>query len=217
MPVSDRLAVRRLAWAAAAVLLFTGLATASCGLFSHSPPPSPSGHNPPFNPSGSGTTTQPPPQIPPLPPSEPARITIPAIGIDAVVIPEGLDATGHLQVPPLNRHNLTGWYRYGPTPGQLGPAVIEGHVDSKAGPSVFYNLGKLSAGATIQVTRQDGSRVIFQVDTVELVSKSAFPTQKVYGALNYSALRLITCGGPFDHTTGHYLDNIIAYAHRIPA
>lgn len=207
MPATDRPGVTRLIWVVAAVLLVTGLGVASRGLLGHSGPPSP---------STSSTAAQTPPAIAPLPRSEPVRVAIPAIGVDAPVVPEGLDTAGQLEAPPLSEHNLAGWFQYGPTPGQLGPAVIEGHVDSKAGPSVFYNLGKLTAGARVDVTRQDGRHAVFQVDTLQQVSKDAFPTQKVYGSLNYSALRLITCGGVFNTATGSYTDNIIVYAHRIP-
>jgi sortase (surface protein transpeptidase) len=145
----------------------------------------------------------------------PVRLVIPAIGVDAPVVGEGLDAQGALEAPPLAEHNLTGWYHGGPSPGEFGPAVIEGHVDSKAGPSVFYNLGRLTQGTQVQVIRADGRRAVFQVDSLEQVSKNAFPTRKVYGPLPYSGLRLITCGGTFNQSRGSYTDNIIVYAHRI--
>lgn len=210
MSATDRTTTGRLLRAAVAVLMLLGLGLGftACGLSgSDGPPP---------RPSESGTGTAAPVRMAPLPHSVPQRIKIPSIGVNAPIIPEGLDAEGRLEAPPLSEPDLTGWYSGGPSPGQLGPAVIEGHVDSKAGPAVFYKLSRLTAGANIEVTRKDGSRVVFRVDTVEQVDKDSFPTQKVYGGLDYSALRLITCGGAFNRAKGSYEDNIIVYAHRIP-
>jgi sortase (surface protein transpeptidase) len=127
----------------------------------------------------------------------------------------GQDADGSVQVPPLADHNLTGWYEYGPTPGQSGNSVILGHVDSATGISVFYYLRYLHAGNKIYVTLADGQVATFAVDGLQKVAKDAFPTASVYGKSSYPSLRLITCGGTFDEATGHYLDNIIVYAHLI--
>jgi LPXTG-site transpeptidase (sortase) family protein len=127
----------------------------------------------------------------------------------------GQNADGTVQVPPLDEHNLTGWYRYGPAPGQRGPAVILGHVDSLTGISVFYYLKDLRAGDRVYVTLADGKVATFAVDGVQKVAKDAFPTASIYGKADYPSLRLVTCGGPFDKATGHYVDNIIVYAHLI--
>ena len=154
------------------------------------------------------------PRAAPLARSAPVHIRIPAIAVNAPVIGLGLNADGTIQVPPLANHNLTGWYKYGPTPGQQGPAVIVGHVDSLTGPSVFYELKDLRKGDTIYVTLADGQRPAFTVDWVQEAAKDSFPTSAVYGKVTYQGLRLITCGGPFDTASGHYLDNIIVYAHR---
>jgi sortase (surface protein transpeptidase) len=154
------------------------------------------------------------PRPAPLARSVPVQIRIPAIAVNAPVTELGLDADGAIQVPPLNQHNLAGWYEYGPTPGQQGPAVIVGHVDSYTGPSVFYRLKDLRKGERIYVTLADGQRPAFIVDGLQEASKDQFPTSAVYGSLPYQGLRLITCGGPFDTGTGHYLDNVIVYAHR---
>ena len=129
----------------------------------------------------------------------------------------GRDADGTVQVPPLAAHNLAGWYRYGPSPGQRGPAVILGHVDSATGISVFYYLKNLHAGDTVDVTLADGTVAAFAVDGLQKVAKDAFPTASVYGKSGDPSLRLITCGGPFDQATGHYTDNIIVYAHLVSA
>jgi LPXTG-site transpeptidase (sortase) family protein len=155
------------------------------------------------------------PRAKPLARSAPVRIRIPGIGVDAPVMKVGRDADGTVQVPPLADHNLTGWYRYGPAPGQRGPAVILGHVDSTAGISVFYYLKNLHAGDKVYVTLADGKVAAFAVDGLQRVAKDAFPTASVYGKSGYPSLRLITCGGPFDKATGHYADNVIVYAHLV--
>jgi LPXTG-site transpeptidase (sortase) family protein len=155
------------------------------------------------------------PRPKPLARSAPVTIRIPGIGVDAPVMKVGRDADGTVQVPPLADHNLTGWYRYGPAPGQRGPAVILGHVDSTAGISVFYYLKNLHAGDEVYVTLADGKVAAFAVDGLQRVAKDAFPAASVYGKSGYPSLRLITCGGPFDKATGHYADNVIVYAHMV--
>lgn len=147
--------------------------------------------------------------------SVPVSIRIPGIGVSAPVMEVGKDADGSVQVPPLDNHNLTGWYEHGPTPGQKGDAVILGHVDSLTGISVFYYLKDLQAGDKVYVTLADGKVATFAVDGLQKVAKDAFPTASVYGQADYPSLRLITCGGTFDEATGHYLDNIIVYAHLV--
>ncbi len=155
------------------------------------------------------------PQAAPLARSIPVSISIPGIDVDAPVMQVGLNADGTVQVPPLDAHDLAGWYRYGPTPGQRGAAVILGHVDSLTGISVFYYLKDLHAGDKVYVTLADGKVAAFAVDGVQKVDKDAFPTASIYGRSGSPSLRLITCGGPFDQATGHYLDNIIVYAHLL--
>jgi LPXTG-site transpeptidase (sortase) family protein len=149
--------------------------------------------------------------------SVPVSIRIPDIGVTAPAMKVGKNANDTVQVPPLDDHNLVGWYEYGPTPGQKGNAVILGHVDSLTGLSVFYYLKDLHAGDKVYVTLADGKVATFEVDGLQKVSKDAFPTASVYGKANYPSLRLITCGGTFDAATGHYLYNIIVYAHLVSA
>lgn len=151
---------------------------------------------------------------PVLPASLPQTISIPAIGVQSNLLTLGRTAAGALAVPlPGLSYNLPGWYQYSPTPGSLGPAIIAGHVDSAAdGPSVFYRLGALKPGDIVRVHRADGRTASFTINTVRRYSKSEFPTALVYGNTNNAALRLITCGGPFNTSTGHYEDNIIVWA-----
>nr|WP_307812957.1 class F sortase [Micromonospora veneta] len=177
--------------------------------------------------AGLGTTAVRPPQpgssaaptgeragspAPALPRSRPVRIAIPRIGVDAEIIPVATDRNGALEVPPLDEPELAGWYRRGPTPGEAGNAVLVGHVDSQAGPAVFFDLGRLRAGDVVEVTRADGRRATFTVDGVGAYPKERFPTERVYGGDATARLRLITCGGRFNPRTGNYPDNIVVFA-----
>ncbi|MFB9721787.1 class F sortase [Planobispora longispora] len=146
--------------------------------------------------------------------SKPVRLDIPAIGVEgAPVEPVGLNADQSVEVPPLERPGLVGWYRHRPTPGEKGPAVLLGHVDARGEPAVFAQAHKLKPGDAIEVERADGTVASFTVDGLERVDKDEFPTAKVYGGTTAPELRLITCGGAFDPATGHYEDNVIVYAH----
>jgi sortase (surface protein transpeptidase) len=143
----------------------------------------------------------------------PRRIRIPAIGADAHVVALGLHRNGTLQTP--RRWEQAGWYKPGPEPGERGPAVIVGHVDSKTGPAVFYRLRRLKPGNVISITRSDHSVVRFRVQRIRRWPKSEFPTSLVYGPTSGAALRLVTCSGNFNPSTGHYVDNTIVFASRV--
>jgi hypothetical protein len=148
--------------------------------------------------------------------SEPTRLEIPAIGVDTRLMQLGLKSDRTIEVPPYDKNAPAGWYRGSPTPGQIGPSVILGHVDTfKAGPVVFYRLSQMKPGNTVTVHRKDGSAARFVVDRVINVPKADFPTLEVYGNTDRAELRLITCGGDFDRRTGHYVDNVVAFAHLV--
>ena len=149
---------------------------------------------------------------PALPPSPPDRIRIPSIDVDAPLTGLGLTETGSLDVPPADRKNLAGWYEAGTTPGETGTAIIAGHVDNADGPAVFYSLGALRKGSTIEVDRRDGGVAVFTVDAVEVYDGRDFPDARVYGAAPRPELRVITCGGDWSRTTG-YQGNVVVYAH----
>lgn len=143
--------------------------------------------------------------------SQPAFLSIPKLNIETTFeAPLGLNQDGTAQVP--ESYDKVGWYKNGPTPGELGPAVILGHVDSFEGPAVFFSLGQLKVGDDIFVTRADGSTAHFKVDEIERNEQIAFPTVKVYGDLNYAGLRLITCTGKFEKGEQRYSHNLIVYA-----
>ncbi|MFC4911910.1 class F sortase [Actinomadura gamaensis] len=151
-----------------------------------------------------------------LPRSEPATIRIPKLRVSAPVTGLGLKPDGTIEVPPLDRPNLAGWWKDGPTPGERGPSVILGHVDARGKAAVFNRLEDLREGDRVEVVRRDGRTAVFAVQRVERVAKSAFPGEKIYAEdLDYAALRLVTCGGDFDSDTGHYVDNVIAYTRLV--
>lgn len=145
--------------------------------------------------------------------STPVGLEIPAIGLDTdVLVPLTVGADGVLPAPV--DYATAGWHTRGPMPGQLGPAVIAGHVDGPDGEGIFYRLGELVAGDVVTVTREDGTVATFTVDSVGRYPKAEFPTSRVYGnTTNRAEIRLITCGGAFDRTTGHYVDNIVVFGH----
>ena len=151
--------------------------------------------------------------------AQPTAITIAAIGVRSTLLQLGQAADGSLATPPRGPHyDQAGWYRYSPRPGAIGPAVIVGHIDSKSGgPSVFFRLGELRRTDRISILRADGTTAVFAVDDVRRFHKTAFPTQLVYGNTDQPVLRLITCGGPFDRATGHYLDNVVVTASLVRA
>jgi sortase (surface protein transpeptidase) len=140
----------------------------------------------------------------------PVRIVIPAIGVSAPVIPLHLNRNRTLQVP--KSFSQTGWFVGGPEPGENGAAVIVGHVDSKSGPGVFYRLRALRRGDLIKVVLKNRSTIRFVVRSTRKVPKKRFPTKLVYGRTNAPSLRLITCDGRFDRSTGHYVDNHVIFA-----
>lgn len=151
--------------------------------------------------------------------SVPRSLSIPAIGVRSEVQRLGLAADGTMEVPvPGPRYDDAGWYQHSPTPGELGPSVIAGHVDSAAdGPSVFYRLATLRPRDEVRVTRTDGTVAVFAVESVHRYRKSRFPTGLVYGNTDHAALRLITCGGPIEADGGHYRDNVVVFASLVRA
>jgi hypothetical protein len=146
----------------------------------------------------------------PLLAPRPVALIIPAIGVQTPLVTLGRTAAGVLQVPATTA--VAGWYTGSPRPGELGAAVIAGHVDSLLGPGVFFRLRLLRAGDLVLVRRADRSLAAFRVFAVRTYAKARFPTGAVYGPVPAAELRLVTCGGTFDYATGHYLSNVIVFA-----
>jgi LPXTG-site transpeptidase (sortase) family protein len=140
----------------------------------------------------------------------PVRIQIPSIKLDTTFVPPlTLNADKTVSVP--DNYTQVGWYSGGAAPGEVGPSVILGHVDSKAGPAVFYSLGQVKVGDKVQITRTDGSIATFEITELHRYLQSDFPTLDVYGPTNYPALRLVTCTGVYDHGIQRYSHNLVVY------
>jgi hypothetical protein len=162
--------------------------------------------------STSTTPSTAPAAVPGLPASRPTEVRIPKIGATSSLIPLGLNADETIQVPPVTQPMQAGWYNQAPTPGEVGPAIILGHVDGNKQPGIFFRLKELGPGDAVEVSREDGSVARFIVYSVKRVAKKDFPTDEVYGDTEGAELRLITCGGVFDRNARSYQDNIIAFA-----
>lgn len=146
--------------------------------------------------------------------ADPVHIRIPSAHIDADFVgPLGLNDDQTVEVP--DSFEEVGWYKYGPRPGELGPAVVLGHVDSYQGPAVFYSLGQAKVGDTIEIDRADGTTAVFEVIKSQRYPQSDFPTAEVYGDLDYPGLRVITCTGTYDHGSLRYSHNLVVYAKLI--
>jgi len=138
------------------------------------------------------------------------EVRLPTVDVRSPLVELDVGPDGALQ-PPADP-NVAGWYVRGSVPGEPGPTVIAGHVDSRTGPAVFYRLDQLNAGDRVEVARSDGQVFAYRVATVERYPKNDFPTARVYGPTPGPELHLITCGGDFDRRVGHYRDNIVVTA-----
>ncbi len=160
------------------------------------------------------TTRKPAPRTPAfLARSRPVHLWIPKLHVSTSIVELGLNPDGSVQVP--SNTVQTGWYKFGPTPGQRGSSVILGHVDSYRGIGVFFYLDTLRPGDQVLVRLADRQIARFSVIGLREYTKAQFPEKIVFGSRTYSALQLVTCGGVFDHQTGHYLSNIVVYTKRI--
>jgi hypothetical protein len=145
--------------------------------------------------------------------SLPVSVSIPAISVKSKLLRLGNNKDGTIEVPNLvTSANEAAWYKYSVTPGRIGTAVIEGHVDSYQGPAVFFRLGALRPGSRVNVTLADGITAVFRVTGVREYAKDKYPANTIYAPAKYAALRLITCGGDFDPATGHYLSSVVVFA-----
>jgi Sortase domain len=201
---ADRRVAAGLAW------LTLALALGACGEPPARPEAPPATAAPAAAAPGAAPAATPPPSTRPPRPSPPVRVEIPAIGVSSRLVRLGLNADGTMEVP--RDYGLAGWFTGGAMPGQDGPAVISGHVDSRTGPAVFYRLRELRAGDRVRVRRADGRWLAFRVTGSARYAKAEFPTGAVFGPVTGPVLRLITCGGAFDRDRGSYLDNLVVTA-----
>jgi len=201
-PVSLR---ARFAGLAGVILILVGAVAVgvAIGAQVHAPQPS----------AAAAGTTGPKTRGPSLRRSEPVAVDIPAIGVHSKLLHLGVNADGTIQVPSLDaRADEAAWYKYSAAPGEMGTSVIEGHVDTYLGPAVFFRLGALHPGDSIDVRLADGVTAVFRVTGVRQYPKSRFPAKTIYGATGFAALHLITCGGVFDYTTRSYLSSTVVFA-----
>ncbi len=145
--------------------------------------------------------------------SRPTRLIIPKLKVDAPFEILNLNPDKTVGVP--KEYTTVGWYSGSKTPGEIGPSVILGHVDSYQGPAVFFYLGRLDKGDRFTIRRADGSDATFEVDLLERYPQSNFPTEKVYGPIGFAGIRLITCSGKYDHVTKRYSNNLVVYGHLV--
>ncbi|MEY2849700.1 MAG: hypothetical protein RI885_2367 [Actinomycetota bacterium] len=205
---------RRAAVIAAAPLI---VAVGVCGCGVTAPAAAPTGTVRPSASASPPATSAPPVETArPLERGEaPAAVTIPAIGLAESLIDLGINGDGTMEVPA--DFDDVGWFTGGGRPGGIGPTVIAGHVDSPSGPAVFVRLRELVVGSTFQVTDVAGETFDYEVYEVGQYPKADFPTSRVFGATATDEVRLITCTGVFDTSIGHYDDNRVVFASRVPA
>lgn len=144
-----------------------------------------------------------------MPRSEPIRLRIAKVNIEAPLVAVGYKPDGSLEVP--GAYDTAGWYKYSPAPGELGPAVIAAHLDSPKGPAIFWRLGELLPEDIVEVDRADGTTAKFKVDEVKQYPQTELPSQEIFGNIKHSGIRLITCSGVFNPLTRHYSHNTVVY------
>ena len=199
-------------WVAAAVLLLVAAGCLAVGLRARPDRPPDPVPSPLASPAAArGSAPAPPEPLGALQParSRPVALRVAALGLAVPLSELGLNPDGTVEVP--TDYQQPGWFRLGPTPGQVGSAVILGHVDSYRGPAVFFRLRSLRVGDRVEVGLADGGVAHFAVRAVETYLKREFPARRVYASRGYSALHLVTCGGTFDRRTRSYLSNVVVY------
>ncbi|MEU1276286.1 class F sortase [Streptomyces sp. NPDC005799] len=201
---------KRAPWGVIALVLLTGLALIrnGSGEFDVGPPQPASAAAADSRVPGTFRSVQ------ALPYAQPDRVRIPAIRVDAPVMPVGLDPDGWVAAPPPEDPNLAGWFTGAVSPGEKGTAVVVGHVDNKQGPAVFYGLGALKKGSRVEVARKDGKTAVFEIYGIEVFAKANFPGDRVYGSKGAPELRVITCGGGFSKQHG-YDGNVVVFARLV--
>jgi hypothetical protein len=166
-------------------------------------------NDPEGGPDTTGTTAKP---IYTHPIPDPVRIVIPAIEVDAPIVPVGILEDEYMEVPPFG---IAGWYSLGPAPGDHGPALIAGHLDTTRGKDIFNDLKYLEQGDLIIIFNADGDPAVFETDYVEQQLKVDFPKERIFPNTYEPLIRLITCGGKWNSRTRHYMSNVIVYGHLI--
>lgn len=189
--------------AVAFMLTFFGLSSIGYALMAQQPPPAPPASNRQLAVQGRDTELQ---------RSEPRKLVIPDIQVDAPLIQTGLLEDGTPEVPAGEEVDMPSWMKTSVTPGEKGTSVLLGHVDSvRSGPSVFFNLGTLTPGQQVSVHRADGTTAVFTVTSVRSFDRQDFPLEEIYADRDYAALHLITCGGVWDEQNQRYDGSVVAF------
>jgi sortase (surface protein transpeptidase) len=141
---------------------------------------------------------------------QPVAMEVPSLTIAAGVTGVGTDANRAMQVP--DDFNTVGWYRYGPSPGEPGSAVVAGHLDDARGRSVFFDLQRIEVGAEVYVTFEDSSRARFRVYEKRSYDSGNIPSKEIFARNGDPVLALITCGGRWDSSIGRYTETVVIYA-----
>ncbi|WP_324611213.1 class F sortase [Streptomyces sp. WM4235] len=151
----------------------------------------------------------------PLAGALPARVDVPAMGIQAPVIFRRLDAQGAIEPPPYESPGTVGWWSGGTLPGAAGTALMVGHVDTKSKPAVFFGLSTAEPGGKVRVHRADGSVAEFTIEDVRVYERAGFDPAKAYGPRikGRAELRLVTCGGTYDKAAKQYTANVVVSAY----
>ncbi|HEX5370856.1 MAG TPA: class F sortase [Dehalococcoidia bacterium] len=166
------------------------------------------------NPTAAVPTAPAEPTAAPVSTSPVARLTIPAIGVDANVISLGVDPDGTMQSPDNPRD--VGWYTFAAHPGYAGNVVMAGHVDyHDYGPAVFWHLHELKAGDSIYIDLQDGTRFAYSVASLTAYEDSSAPVAQIVGPSDVEEVTLITCTGAFDTTAHNYNQRLVVVADRV--
>ncbi|NXY97326.1 class F sortase [Streptomyces sp. BR123] len=170
-------------------------------------------------PARAGGPAYPVPGLPvahaPLAASPPVRVDVPSLGIQAPVVPRGLDTGGAIDPPPYDRPGAVGWWQAGVKPGEAGAALMVGHVDTASRPAVFYGLSSARPGGKVRVVRADGSVAEFTIEDVRVYERTRFDADKAYGRRieGRAELRLVTCGGTYDKAAEEYTANVVVSAY----
>jgi sortase (surface protein transpeptidase) len=147
--------------------------------------------------------------------TRPTNVKISKIGAESKLIAVAVNKDGKMAVPSAKTPMQAAWYQLSPVPGDVGPAIVLGHVDGNKQPGIFYKLKDVNPGDEVIVERSDGKNLKFVVEKKDQVPKDQFPEDAVYGNTDKPQLRLITCGGVFDKEEHSYKDNIIVYANLV--
>lgn len=144
----------------------------------------------------------------------PARVKVPFLGIDAPVQHVGQTEEGSMAIP--SNHTDVGWYKFGPRPGELGSAVLAGHLDSRwFSAGVFRNLDSLPIGEKIIVVDELGKELVFEVKEKSIYPEGSAPLEYVFGRADKPRLNLITCDGTWDQSTRRYDQRLVVFAELI--